>query len=104
MEAWDELTRMQWEKTEKWLDAGEDECLLRQPALSQHIADSLGHIHGTSEPARHELGAYVVMPNYVHAIVRPLQPSQWSLESLTGSWKTHSGRKIHEALSRRGTL
>jgi REP element-mobilizing transposase RayT len=53
---------------------------------------------------RYELGCYVVMPNHVHCIVRPTNPQSHTLESVTKSWKSHSGRKINDALGGVGEL
>ena len=41
---------------------------------------------------RYELGCYVVIPNHVHAIIRPTQPGMETLEMILKSCKSHSGR------------
>jgi REP element-mobilizing transposase RayT len=53
---------------------------------------------------RYDLGCYVVMPNHVHLIVRPLAPQSWQLEKILGSWRKFSAREIHLALNRTGKL
>ena len=49
-----------------------------------------------------ELGCYVVMPNHVHAIAKPLRPDEKSLEDLTGLWKGRSAREINVLLRATG--
>jgi REP element-mobilizing transposase RayT len=48
---------------------------------------------------RYELDCYVVMPNHVHVIVRPLMPELYPLEKIVGSWKKYSSRRINDALN-----
>lgn len=100
----EEWQRIEWVKTEQWLDAGEGECLLRAPEHWAEVQDSLHHFAEPAGSARYELGAYVVMPNHAHAIVRPLEPARWPLEAIVGGWKRHSSHRIHEVLGRQGRL
>src|ERR1043166_931327 len=68
------LTRMPMTRIEMWLDQGMGSCCLKSPAIAQIVAESLHHFDG----ARYELGCYIVMPNHVHAILRPLIPDRKS--------------------------
>jgi len=45
---------------------------------------------------RYELNCYVVMPNHVHLIIKPLNPKVYPLETILQSWKTWMSRCIHE--------
>lgn len=62
------LARETMERVERWLDEGHGTCLLRKKDCAAHIVDSIPFFEGD----RYELGCYVVMPNHVHVIVRPL--------------------------------
>ena len=53
---------------------------------------------------RYELGCYVVMPNHVHAVVRPVDCSLHPLEKIVGGWKQHSASRIQEMIGNKGHL
>lgn len=80
------------------LDAGHGECWLRQPSIAGIVAGALRHFHGQ----RYDLGAFVVMPNHVHAVVSP--SGEWPLEHILHSWKSFTAHKINEALHRTGAV
>ncbi len=80
------------------LDSGYGACLLREPALRQHVSGALRHFHGT----RLGLGPAVVMPNHVHALISPLPGHR--LEDLMHSIKRFSARAINTAVARKGSL
>jgi putative transposase len=83
----DDLARETMRRIENWLDQGMGECLLRERRISDIVVEDLQHFDGD----RYELGCFVVMPNHVHAIVRPLNPARCSLERLLQTWKGHFG-------------
>jgi REP element-mobilizing transposase RayT len=53
---------------------------------------------------RYELGAYVVMPNHTHAVVRPLACTVHPLEAIAGSWKQFSAKRINDCTGGKGDL
>jgi REP element-mobilizing transposase RayT len=55
-------------------------------------------------PPRYELGCYVVMPNHLHAIVRPLDAQSHDLETIIGSWKQFSSTQINRRKALTGEL
>src|SRR5580704_10349592 len=57
------LARIMGERVEAWLDQGLGNCVLKDPLLAAFVSDAMHHFDGQ----RYELGAYVVMPNHVHA-------------------------------------
>ena len=85
-------------RIEQWLDAGEGECVLRQPDASKAVESSLRCFDG----ARYDLLAYVVMPNHVHVIVR--LRSNWRLEKIVQAWKSWTAREINRLKQRTGAL
>lgn len=93
-----ECERLFGERFQQWLDAGYGECLLRQPSIAQMVASALRHFAGT----RYELGANVIMPNHVHALVSPL--GKWSVEQILHSWKSYTANQINHFLHRTGAI
>ncbi len=85
-------------RLERWLDAGRGECVLKQPKLRAEIHTSLLHDDGKS----YELGDFVIMPNHVHVLLRPLTESPVS--KLLGPAKGASARRINSSLGTQGTL
>ena len=86
-------------KLEEWLDAGSGSCVVKDEDLQGKIvADALTHFHGQ----RYQLAAWVVMPNHVHAIVKPLEG--YPLSDILHSWKSYSAHEINKLLGRTGQL
>ncbi|MBZ5534963.1 MAG: hypothetical protein LAO31_03325 [Acidobacteriia bacterium] len=56
------------EKFQSYLDAGYGSCILADPEISAIVRDSLHHF----DEVRYALGWYVIMPNHVHVLVKPL--------------------------------
>ena len=78
LEAWiTELERLPAEKRDPevrrridaYIDRGLGECVLWQPAVAAIVEQALLHFHDV----RYQLIAWVVMPNHVHALFRPLE-------------------------------
>jgi menaquinone-specific isochorismate synthase len=92
------LLRLQSEKIETLLDAGAGECLLRQPPVATLVAEALLHFDGE----RYELHEWCVMPNHVHAILRPL-PGH-TLDEILHSWKSFTGKEANQLLGRTGSF
>jgi putative transposase len=86
--------------TETWLDQGAGNCELRIESLRNHLVTALHHF----DDDRYELGAFVIMPNHIHAIVRPLHWSEQPLEAILKSWKQFSSRRIHREIGAEGAL
>jgi len=63
------------------LDRGHGSCLLARTAIREAVQDALGHFHGQ----RCWCGDWVIMPNHVHWLVRPVQG--WPLEGILNSIK-----------------
>jgi REP element-mobilizing transposase RayT len=73
---------------ERYLDAGAGSCVFAQPAHAAMMAAALRHFDGT----RYDLGAFAVMPNHVHALVRPLGAE--SRTKIIHTWKSYSAREL----------
>ena len=87
-------------RIEGWLDQGMGSCCLKLPDVSRIVADAMHKTDGE----RCELGCCVIMPNHVHAVVRPLQPKSDPLEMILRSWKGATAREINELLGQSRTL
>jgi len=92
-----EFQRTFTKKWHDWLDAGEGECVLRNPEVAQLVVDQLVKGH----PDEYQLDAWVVMPNHLHALVMPLARD---LSRIVQRWKGASARFINQRLGRSGTL
>ena len=83
---------------EKWMDQGHGECLLARPELRTLVANALRHF----DKDRYILDSFVIMPNHVHVLVKPL--SVHSLHDILHSWKSFTAHQINKALDRTGNL
>ena len=92
----EELFRWYASRVDAYLDAGHGECWLRQPELAQLVADALRFHAGQ----RFDLLAWVVMPNHVHVVVRPL--GGFTLSQITKSWKGFTAHEANGKLGRTG--
>ena len=86
------------ERINDWLDEGAGSCCLRNPEISQMVADTLTHFEGE----RYELDEWVIMPNHVHLLVRPLDG--FELSDILHSWKSYSANKINQKLNQTGSF
>ena len=96
----EQLARRVQERIERWLDQGMGSCVLKEASLAGLLASAMHHFDGD----RYELNCYVIMPNHVHVIVRPLMPEAHPLETILGSWKKYSSRRINHALQQAEVL
>ena len=86
------------ERVERFLDSGAGACWLRRPEVAAIIGETLGHFDGV----RYVLDAWCVMPNHVHAIVRP--KVGWPLSSILKTWKGYAARRANRVLGRGGAF
>ncbi len=111
----EKLSRETMRRVERWLDQGLGACRLKDAAAARLVVDAMHFFDGQ----RYELGFCVVMPNHVHAIVRPFvvgrisNPSDANhggstnddaLERILQSWKRHTSLEINRLLSLTGAL
>lgn len=83
---------------EALLDDAHGSCVLRDPVISEMVADTLLHFQGE----RYAMDCFVVMPNHVHVLFHPLGENK--LEDIVGSWKRFTARQINRQLVREGAL
>jgi len=82
------------DRIEAYLNAGHGQCWLKEPSIGNMVMQALRHYDGE----RYTLYAFVVMPNHVHALVRP--HAGFTLSQILHTWKSftaHEAQKIAEA-------
>ena len=92
----EELFRWYSHRVDKYLDAGHGDCWLKQPEMARLVAEAVQFHAGQ----RFDLHAWVVMPNHVHAVLRP-RP-QVTLSQILKSWKGFTGCEANRVLNRKG--
>ena len=102
-EPWTEAIELEYfdrfsRRMDKWLDAGKGSCPFRDPALARIVGDTLQHFDGQ----HFELVSYVVMPNHVHVLFRPL--GDHTVGDIVKSWKSFSAREVNKRLDKKGAL
>ena len=92
----EELFRWYSSRVDTYLDAGHGECFLGRPEIADLVAGALKFFEGQ----RYELRAWVVMPNHVHVVVRPMPPV--NLSEVLHSWKSYTSSEANKRLKRTG--
>ncbi len=100
---WDAAQRRYYQinfsqKIAHWLDQGMGSCLLKLEANRNCLIQSLNLRDGID----YYLGDWVIMPNHVHLLVRPLGDS--SLSQILQTWKGVSAHRVNQRLGRTGSL
>ena len=85
-------------ETERLLDIGYGECVLRQPRCREAVAKSLRLFDGE----RFLMHSWVAMPNHVHALFSLAEGRR--LDGVVGGWKTFTARDINALLGQSGAL
>jgi len=97
-EDWREFAREITNKTESWLDEGYGACELAQPKIAALMRESLCKFQNE----RCFVSCYVVMPNHVHAVIKPL--GEYELEDILNGMKGGVARRTNAELGRSGIL
>jgi REP element-mobilizing transposase RayT len=92
----DRLHELYSEKVDKFLDAGQGACWLRQEPIATLVEDQLKHFNND----RYRLLAWCVMPNHVHAVLQPAAGND--LPKIMHAWKSYTANKANKLLGRRG--
>ncbi len=101
-ERFDEMRRLNDSESfawvERYLDAGSGACILGDPKHALTVASSLRH----SDGKHYALGAFVVMPNHVHALVQPAD--QATLTAIVHSWKSYTAHELQRMAGIKGRV
>jgi REP element-mobilizing transposase RayT len=92
------LDELHSQKIESYLDSGAGACHLRNPRAAEIVRAALAHFDGE----RYELPAWCVMPNHVHAVLKPCAPHE--LPAILHSWKSFTANAINRELGLEGAL
>ena len=90
--------REYFRKMKHYLDQGHGACWLRDPAIQEVVRQAVAHFEGV----RYQAGESAVLPNHLHALVRPLPG--FELEDILHSWKTFIARAINRHVGRTGPV
>jgi REP element-mobilizing transposase RayT len=84
------------ERVEKYLDKGRGACWMREDEVAAIVQNVLQKF----DDVRYRLHAWCIMPNHVHAILRPHPDLE--LPDILHSWKSFSSKQANRALGRTG--
>jgi methylmalonyl-CoA mutase cobalamin-binding domain/chain len=93
-----ELNDHYHKRMDEALDAGHGSCLMKRPEIAAIVRDALTHFDGE----RYHLGAWCVMANHVHLIIRPR--GDHSLSSILQGIKSTSSKEINRLTGGSGTI
>jgi 1-hydroxy-2-methyl-2-(E)-butenyl 4-diphosphate synthase len=91
-----EISSLYGELIDTSQNATHGECHLAKPEISELVESALRHFDG----GRYELIAWSVMPNHVHAILRPI--GEETLEKILFSWKSFTAKEANKLLGSDG--
>ena len=81
---------------EKYLDQGYGQCFLRNRAVAEIVRETLLKFDGE----QYHLSAWVIMPNHVHNLLRPMPG--FSLAQIVHSFKSYTALQANRVLGRKG--
>lgn len=93
-----EYYRLFSERYESLLNAGSGSCVLHDPAIAEIVHGAFRFFDGQ----RYVLDEYVVMPNHLHVLFKPLVGH--GLADILHSWKSFTANRINRQLGLAGQL
>ena len=97
-DARERLAEAYHQSVEAALEKGLGPDWLRDPKIAEFVANALRHFDGD----RYDLLAWCVMPNHVHAIIKPLGENL--LADILQSWKSFTAKEANKILNRTGSF
>lgn len=91
-----EFYRLFSERTEDLLNSGHGYCCLSDAVNAKIVADALLSFNRV----RYILDEWVIMPNHVHVLVKPLGANK--LSDILHSWKSYTASQINKRLRQAG--
>ena len=85
-----------YERVETYLDKGYGSCYLKDVQIAELIQGSLLHF----DQQKYRLFAWVIMPNHVHFLLKPLADN--SLSDILHSIKSYTATESNKILGRKG--
>ncbi|MBW8042342.1 MAG: valine--tRNA ligase [Planctomycetes bacterium] len=93
-----ELAQLYSNRVESHLNAGHGQCYLRDARIAELVQNAMKHF----DDERYDLIAWAVMPNHVHAVLKPYKGIE--LPDILHSWKSYTATKANEVLGRSGAF
>lgn len=93
-----EYYRLFSERVEEWLGNGYGSCILKNEQIAKIVADALLHFNGE----RYDLDDWVIMPNHVHLLIKPMD--NYSLSDIMHSIKSYTAHKINQLQKTKGSV
>lgn len=90
------LHKLHSDRVENYLDAGHGACFMKEDPIAATVANALKHFDGE----RYDVAAWCIMPNHVHAVVRPHQGQE--LPDILHTWKPYTANRANKQLGRTG--
>lgn len=84
------------ERIENLLNSGKGSCVLKDEKVAAIVADALKHFN----QQRYVLDEWIIMPNHVHVIVKPIGDNK--LQDILHSWKSYTANEINKLLNKKG--
>jgi hypothetical protein len=86
------------DRIQQWLDAGMGACHLRRPDVRAQVELCLLHF----DRGRYDIDAFVLMPNHVHAVIKPAP--EYELSTLLQAIKGFSANRCNKLLKRKSAF
>lgn len=83
-------------RSERYLDQGYGACHLRKPGIAKMVQKALLHF----DADRYKLLAWVVMPNHLHFMLKPI--NSHSLSDILKNFKSYTAHEVNKTLRRNG--
>lgn len=93
-----EYFRLFSDRIEQLLNNGRGSCMLKNPKISKIVADVLNYFNNQ----RYILDEWVIMPNHVHVLFKPLDNNR--LPDILHSWKSFTANEINKLTGNKGQL
>jgi len=88
--------RLLRQRFEKYLDEGYGECFLQDERIALLVQESLLHF----DLIRYKLLAWVIMPNHIHFLIKPINNHQ--ISEIIKKFKTFTAHEANKILNRSG--
>lgn len=75
-------------RIDEYIDSGYGSCILSIPDIAEMAQNTLLFF----DEKHYNIYAWVIMPNYVHVLFRPLE--NWTVPKILASWKKFTARQI----------
>jgi REP element-mobilizing transposase RayT len=85
-----------YQRFENYLDENYGECLLKDERIAEQVKESLTHF----DSIRYRLLAWVVMPNHVHFLIKPI--NNHKISKIVQTFKSFTAHEANKILHRSG--